>query len=345
MNKVMKLAVATALLGCASGSMAQAMSYYPSWYVMPTIDSIDPDRVFGLDKRGEGLGLKFGRAISPSWDMQIGGSYSRASNSTNRYQQDLLGVDALYMLSRERFRPFLLAGIGAEYDKANFGGGKISKTAPYLTAGAGLQYAFSDQWAMQADFRRTHGYLGHSPFNHHSASNNYFTVGLAYYFDKPTSSPVVVAAAPIARPMPMPTPAAPPPPPAPPAPRFEKMTMSATELFGFDRSDIRAPQPKLDDIAAALSANTSINNIVISGYTDRIGTDKYNQKLSERRANAVKAYLVNKGVDASRMTAVGKGKANPIVQCTQKQMAALVKCLEPNRRVEVEQITIERRVN
>ena len=168
-NEVMKLAVATAPLGCASCD-GPGNVVYPSWYVMPTIDSIDPDRVFGLDKRGEGLGLKFGRAVSPSWDMQVGGSYSRANNSTNRYQQDLPGVDALYMLSRDRFRSFLLAGIGAEYDKANFGGGKISKTAPYLTAGAGFQYAFSDQWAMQADFRRTHGYLGHSPFNHHSAA-------------------------------------------------------------------------------------------------------------------------------------------------------------------------------
>ena len=63
MNKVMKLAVAAALLGCATGALAQATAYYPSWYIMPTINAIDPDSVFGTDDRGEGLGLKFGKVI------------------------------------------------------------------------------------------------------------------------------------------------------------------------------------------------------------------------------------------------------------------------------------------
>ena len=342
MNKAMKLAVAAALLGCATGAMAQAMSYYPSWYVMPSVNLIKPDSIFGTDNRGEGAGLKFGRVLSPTWDMQMGFTYARARGNNTRYQQDTLGVDALYMFSRDRFRPFLLAGIGAEYDKSNDARGETTKTSPYLSAGAGFQYAFTDQLSMQADVRRVHGFLRDSAFNSRSGSNNYLTVGLNYYFDKPTPAPMVAAAPmPVAQPMPAPAPA---PRPAPPAPRFEKTTMSATELFGFDRSDIRAPHPKLDEIAAALSANPGINNIVITGYTDRIGTDKYNQKLSERRANAVKVYLVNKGIAASRLSAVGKGEANPIVMCSQKQMAALIKCLEPNRRVEVEQITIERQV-
>jgi OOP family OmpA-OmpF porin len=84
--------------------------------------------------------------------------------------------------------------------------------------------------------------------------------------------------------------------------------------------------------------------VVITGYTDRLGSDKYNQKLSERRATAVKDYLVGKGVAANRLKAEGKGKANPVVQCNNKKRADLIACLEPNRRVEVEQITIERRV-
>jgi OOP family OmpA-OmpF porin len=90
-----------------------------------------------------------------------------------------------------------------------------------------------------------------------------------------------------------------------------------------------------------------VGNVTITGYTDRLGSDKYNQKLSEQRAHAVKQYLVGKGVAAERLNAVGKGEANPLVACDDKKQkrADLIKCLEPNRRVEVEQVTIERRVN
>jgi OOP family OmpA-OmpF porin len=342
-NKTNKIALAAALLCAGSPVLAQTIN--PSWYIQPNVLAIKPDPDFGVRDRDYGAGVKFGKPIAEMWDVQLGASHARAEQGANRYRQTLLGADALLMLSRQNFRPFLLVGIGAERDKVENPLRNAHKTSPYFTAGLGFQVGLGEQWAMQADLRSVRGRLRDEALYGFERSNNkYLTIGFNYAFNKPAPPPPPPP--PLPPPVaeaPQPAPVAPLPPPAPPA-RFEKVTMSATELFKFDSAELNMPQPRLDEIAAALTADPSITDVDITGHADRLGSESYNLKLSQRRADAVRAYLVGRGIDGARLKAYGKGEANPVVSCTDKKRADLIKCLEPNRRVEVEQITIERRV-
>jgi OOP family OmpA-OmpF porin len=81
--------------------------------------------------------------------------------------------------------------------------------------------------------------------------------------------------------------------------------------------------------------------IIAVGHTDHFGSDAYNQKLSERRAAAVKTYLVSKGIDANRVYTEGKGEKNPVTkpgQCPGPKSKKVIECLQPDRRVDIELI-------
>ena len=133
---------------------------------------------------------------------------------------------------------------------------------------------------------------------------------------------------------------APPPPPAPPAPP-QKFTVSADALFDFDKATLKPEgQKKLDELANALRGKQH-DTIRATGHTDRIGSVRYNQRLSERRADAVKKYLLGKGLDANNIVAAGKGKSQPVTQATdckgpKMTRAAIRACLQPDRRVDIE---------
>ena len=107
-----------------------------------------------------------------------------------------------------------------------------------------------------------------------------------------------------------------------------------TAQFGLNNAEL-SEQARAALDREVLPQLANVHHIALSGHTDELGSDDYNQRLSEQRANAVRDYLVSKGVDASRIEVVGLGRTAPVKSCPAQKGAALVDCLAPNRRVEL----------
>ena len=173
----------------------------------------------------------------------------------------------------------------------------------------------------------------------------------------PELCPVRAAATPpppmAAAPEPPPAPAAPPAPPREP----QRMSFAADTLFEFDKAELKPEGKSLLDALARDIASMNYDSITISGHADRIGSAEYNQKLSERRANAVREYLLSKNaagepgsvagfagtaipIDPGKISARGLGEDEPVTKADEcvgnKATRQLIQCLQPDRRVEVE---------
>ena len=117
---------------------------------------------------------------------------------------------------------------------------------------------------------------------------------------------------------------------APAAAVSSKVTYAADAFFDFNKSVIKPEaKAKLDDLVDKIKA-VNLEVIIAVGHTDAVGSDAYNQKLSMRRSNAVKAYLINKGVDKTRIYTEGKGEKQPVADNGTKEGRS------KNRRVEIE---------
>jgi len=128
-----------------------------------------------------------------------------------------------------------------------------------------------------------------------------------------------------------------------PRPVLEKVTLSSDVLFEFGKAALRPEgKQKLDELAGRIG-NANVEEVVAIGHADRIASETYNQKLSEERANAVKVYLVDKGVSPQLVKAEGKGESDPVTAGSCQKMGPerasnkkLVNCLQPDRRVDIE---------
>jgi OOP family OmpA-OmpF porin len=157
---------------------------------------------------------------------------------------------------------------------------------------------------------------------------------------KPAPKPAPVVASPPPQPEPVLAPAPAPVAPvaaaplAPPPQRKTSLTLGADASFDTGKADLKPEgQAKLDDVAAKLQQpGVQIDSMTITGHTDSVGSPASNQRLSERRAEAVKAYLVAKGVDGSKIKTVGRGHTKPVTDNKTAQSRAR------NRRVELEVI-------
>jgi OmpA-OmpF porin, OOP family len=219
----------------------------------------------------------------------------------------------------------------------------VSTRKTNYKAGVGLQYAFSPSFILrgEAERYRIDGVIA----NHTNV--NVYSVSLVFPFGASRKAPP----APVNAPEPAyvaPTPPPPPPPVITPPPVTQapqpvvisRASFSAESLFGFDQSNLK-PEGKssLDKFVKDIQG-TQFDMINVEGHADRLGSVPYNQRLSLRRAESVKSYLVTSGrMDSAKITAMGKGESSPVTQPDQckgtKVTPSLIACLQPDRRVDV----------
>ncbi len=244
----------------------------------------------------------------------------------------------------EKFSAFGRVGVDYAQARDNFSGnGTVSvlnsnpsKRDTNLKFGLGLQYAFTPTLDMrlEAERYRINDAVGNK------GDIDLVSLGLVYRFGEkpPAPAPRAPEPEPVAA-APAPAPAIVTPPPTPPAPT--KVTFSSDSLFQFGKATmLPAGKRDLDQFAAKLKG-ADFELITVTGHTDRIGSHAYNMKLSTRRAETVKNYLVDAaGISADKISARGVDGSDPVtrpgdckgVKVTKK----LIACLQPDRRVEVE---------
>ncbi|PVX34483.1 OmpA family protein [Janthinobacterium sp. 78] len=299
---------------------------------------------FTKDERDTGYKLFVGRQLNQYVAVEAGyfdlGKFdfksSTSGNGVLNGQAGFRGVnlDLLGQLPLSQ-RLSLLGRVGMHYTKTNteFSGNRLlgstnthaSERKLNAKLGLGLEYKFSEALALRGEVERYR--LNDAVGNRGDA--DLYSVSLVYKLGRPASAtpayqpapevaPVVAMPAPVVVAAPAPTPVA------------EKVSFASEALFDFDQSTLK-PQGKaaLDQLLGQLKG-MDLEVIVTVGHTDAVGSDAYNQKLSQRRAEAVKAYLVTQGVETNRVYTEGKGETQPVADNTTAAGRA------KNRRVTVE---------
>lgn len=368
-----KLSLLTLALMAAPFAMAQDAGWYAGANIGQSNATIDEARIssgllgsglvagpFSNTERDRGYKLFGGYQVNKYFSVEAGyfdlGRFGFTTTTTpaGTLSGDIrlkgLNLDAVGTLPiTEKFSAFGRLGVAYVRTEDNFvGTGAVNVLNPNpsardtnLKVGLGLQYAFTDALSVRAEIERYRINDGVG----NKGDVDLASLGLIYRFGGKTPTPVarqytpepvVIAQAP----PPAPVFVAPAPPP-PPAPMPQKVSFSADSLFDFDKSNVKpAGRVELDKLASDLRG-VDYDVIQVTGHTDRIGRQAYNQKLSTQRAEAVGNYLVTSaGIPAAKINARGVSGSEPVTQAGDckgtKVTPALITCLQPDRRVDIE---------
>ncbi|MDI1247057.1 MAG: outer membrane beta-barrel protein [Rhodoferax sp.] len=370
-----KLSLLTLALMAAPFAMAQDTGWYGGANIGRTQASIDDARITsgllgsGLtatsitdDERDRGYKLFGGYQYNKYFAVEAGyfdlGRFGFAANTapTGTLSGNIklrgLNLDALGILPiTEKFSAFGRLGVTYAHTDGNFAGtGAVTVLNPSpsardtnLKVGLGVQYAFTDALSLRAEIERyrVNDAVGNK------GDVDMASIGLVYRFGGKTPTPVAQTYLPapvVVAQAPAPVYVAPPPvPPAPPppAPMPQRVSFSADSLFDFDSAAVKPTgRAELDKLATNLRG-VDFDVINVTGHTDRIGRQAYNQKLSTQRAEAVGGYLVSSaGIPANKINAKGVNGSDPVTKpgdCVgTKVTPALISCLQPDRRVDIE---------
>ncbi|MCJ8219810.1 MULTISPECIES: porin OmpA [Aeromonas] len=334
----MKKSLITLLVTGLLAANAQAAGQDNTWYSGAKLGwsnfyGIDESNSFTLGNETNdalGAGVFAGYQLNKNLGIEYGydylGKYKYdARSATGAAFQDEVQAQLIHLSLKLGFPVTdsldLYGRIGGGYAAANSdlkgGDGRFN-----FVSALGAEYAFNRDWAARLEYQYTTPY-GSRDNTGLRMDNGLLSVGAVYRFGQ---------VAPVA-PAPAPEPA--------PAPVMveKQFTLSSDVLFDFNKATLKPEASQaLDSLYSQIEEARPKDGVAtVIGHTDRIGSDAYNQKLSEQRAQTVANYLVGKGIPAAKINVEGRGKSSPVTgdSCVSKSKRELIVCLAPDRRVDV----------